>query len=598
MKPLSVTAACVALLLAGCDDLSSSVAAPDTPRAHEPLAIGLVQGGGGQSPRVGERVLVDGVVTGNFVTGLGGFFLQDAVGADDGDPSTADGLFVQYPRDAEPRVRRGDRLLVQGVVTELGRPEASLTALTEASVEVRGRGQAPVVALSAPPASAAEWERYEGMQVEVTVPLTVTGNGELLRYGALHASFGERLFQATELHPPGEAAQRLEADNLRRQLVLDDNRDSENPNRLWFLPAPPDDAQPLRVGSQVRGVRGVLDQRHGAYRLQLTEALGAIEQAPRPAPPAVPGALRVAALNLENLFNGDGRGGGFPTERGARTLRELERQRGKLVAALLPLQADIVALMEVENDGYGPRSSLQRFVDAVNAALGDAGDYAAIPLPAGPGDDAIRVALVYRRGRVVPVGAPVVLDAPPFGPHSRVPLAQAFEAADGGPRFTVAVNHFKSKGGCQEADAANADRGDGQGCWAATRTQSARLLHEWLDTDPAQSGSEHAIIIGDLNSFAQEDALRLLRDRGWRDAFAVAGVRQPYSYVWSGRAGRLDHALVSAGLAPFVSGAAIWAINADESDAFGYARGGAGDQPFRASDHDPLVIGLDFTRKP
>ena len=70
---------------------------------------------------------------------------------------------------------------------------------------------------------------------------------------------------------------------------------------------------------------GIVDQRWGEYRLQLVAPLR-IEPAARPAPPQVPGDVRLAAFNLENLFNGNGRGGGFPTARGARSTEELQRQ--------------------------------------------------------------------------------------------------------------------------------------------------------------------------------------------------------------------------------------------------------------------------------
>src|SRR5690606_1830267 len=126
-------------------------------------------------------------------------------------------------------------------------------------------------------------------------------------------------------------------------------------------------------------------------------------------------------------------------------------------------------------------------------------------------------------------------------------------------------NHFKSKGGCQDADAANADQRDGQACWNAVRVAAATELDQWMKTDPTGSGSDHAIILGDLNAYAQEDPIRHLRGAGWRDVFELRGVKNPYSFVYDGYAGRLDHALASSSLAPHVIGAVEWHINADES---------------------------------
>ena len=55
-------------------------------------------------------------------------------------------------------------------------------------------------------------------------------------------------------------------------------------------------------------------------------------------------------MNVLNYFNGDGLGGGFPTARGAETPFELDRQEAKIVAALAAIDADVVGLMEIEND--------------------------------------------------------------------------------------------------------------------------------------------------------------------------------------------------------------------------------------------------------
>lgn len=590
---------CLALLLTGC---GGSRPAEDAPRDDEPLSIGQVQGSGERSPIQDSLVAVEGVVTGNFVGGLGGLFIQSPIGAEDGDPATSDGLFVEFPRDQQPRPKRGDRVLVHGRVTELGRGDASLTALTDIRLEQRGRGQAATLTLESAPASAADWERFEGMQLEIATSLVVSGNSGLLRFGELVASFDARLAQATELQSPGEAARRLEADNLRRQLIIDDARNSEYPRELWFLPEPLSADAPLRAGSRLHGLRGVLDQRHGQYRLQLTEAIGRVEQAERPAPPTPPAGMRIVGMNVLNLFNGDGRGGGFPTARGAADMIELERQRSKIVQTLVVLQPDIAALMEIENDGFGPRSSLARLVEELNTAIGEGGDYRFVDAGQGPGEDEIRVALIYRTSRAEALGSSRSLETGAFASANRPPLLQGFRPAGGGggPEFAVVAVHLKSKGGCAEADDANQDKGDGQSCWNASRSAAATQLSTWILSDPATIGSQNAVIIGDLNAYSQEDPLRVLRAAGWRDTPSNPS-ELAHSYVFQGRAGRLDHVLVSPSLAPFVSGLVKWHANADESEAFDYARRQRRpewfrEDAYRASDHDPLILGLDFTR--
>ena len=119
---------------------------------------------------------------------------------------------------------------------------------------------------------------------------------------------------------------------------------------------------------------------------------------------------------------------------------------------------------------------------------------------------------------------------------------QAFKRGNG-PAFVVVANHLKSKG-CSEAEGADRDQGDGQGCWNALRVDSAKRLDAWLKKDPTGHGSALKLMVGDFNAYAMEDPVRALRDAGWADAFTVAGAKRPYSYVYNGQSGRLDHALL------------------------------------------------------
>ncbi len=577
------------LLLAGCETPPQDAAAP--PSSAGLQAIGQVQGSGPRSPLEGRQVTVEGIVVANFSKNLGGVFVQSEAG--DGDETTAEGLFVPRQADAEPRLRTGDRVRLTGTVVEQGEGEQTLTALDAASVEVIGRGQATPRVLAQAPATAAGWESLEGELLSITAPLTVTGNDGLARYGELFTSFGGRLYSPTEVAAPGAEAQAVAAGNARLSLRLDDARSGQDPKNLWFIPGDWNDAAPLRTGSVVTGVQGVLDQRFGSHRLQLTEEIGGIEQAPRPAAPTVPGDRRIAGFNVLNLFNGDGQGGGFPTDRGAATPADHARQVAKLVAAVQALDPDLAALMELENDGFGPESSLAQFVDALNAA-GPHADWRFVDAGDGPGSNAIRVGIIYRSSRFEAVGKPATLAEGPFERASRAPLAQAFRAGRG-PVFVVVANHFKSKGGCDNATGGDADSGDGQACFNATRVDSARRLNEWLATNPTGTSPGGALVIGDLNAHAQEDPLRLMYSRGWQDAFALVKAERPYSFVWAGQSARLDHALLDAGLAGRLRGAAEWHANADESDRFDYRRDRDND-PWRASDHDPMLLGLDLAR--
>lgn len=547
------------------------------------VAVGEVQGRGERSPLEGRVATVEGVVSAQFSAGLGGFFLQDA---GDGDPATSDGLFVVSVPGGRNAVAAGDRLRVEGSVVELGMDPGlrTLTAIEPTRVTPLGRGAVQSMVLRAPPP---DWEALEAMQVRVEAPLSVSGSGNLERFGELVASFGGRLWQPTELAAPGSPGyEQLRDDNAIRRLLLDDGSSRRDPGSVGYLAGR---AAP-RAGSVIDTAEGIVDERHASYRLQLTSPLQ-WRPAPRPAAPQVAGSLKVAVFNLQNLFNGDGRGGGFPTARGASSAQAFGEQTARLVAALTALDPDIAALMELENDGYGAESALAQLVAALNAG---GGDWRFVDAGSGPGNDQIRVGMIYRTSRARPVGAPAVLEGGPFERHSRVPLAQAFDVGAGAPLVVVA-NHFKSKG-CGDAAGADADQGDGQGCWNASRLESARRLDAWLKTDPTGTASPLQLVVGDLNAYAQEDPVRALRLAGWVDAFAGPGsdpTRRPYSFVYDGLAGRLDHALLSPALARSLRGATEWHSNADEPAGVGYAAGG-GEGPWRSSDHDPMLLGFDL----
>lgn len=542
--------------------------------AQAATPIGAVQGRDARSPMAGQEATVEGVVT---AIRADGWFVQDG---GDGDPATSDALLVE----GRPAPPVGTRVRVRGTVVEQDAGRGTRTALQAADVAGLGRGRlpGPVVLRAAP----ADWGRYAGMRVRIAAPLTVADTHRLDRNGELAVHFGDRLRAPTDAARPGETARAIAADNARRTLWLDDGSDAESPARIAWLPA----TGAPRTGSRVRGVEGVIDLRHGAVLLLPTTPPRFARPA-TPPPPRVGGDLRVAGFNLENFFNGDGRGGGYPTPRGARTEAEHRVQQARLVAAIRGLRPDIAALMELENDGFGPDSALAQLVDALNAA-GD-GDWRFVATDADQGGDQIRVGLIYRASRVRTVGAAATLTDDLFGSRSRPPLAQSFRAGDG-PVFTVIANHFKSKG-CTEATGDEVDRHDGQGCWNAARTASAHRLAAWLRTDPTHSGSDLALIVGDLNAYTREDPVQALIDAGWRDAFA--GQREtPYSYVFAGQIGRLDHALLSPALAERLAGAAEWHINADEADDRDYRAHPEDRSPRRSSDHDPLVVGLRLRR--
>ena len=78
---------------------------------------------------------------------------------------------------------------------------------------------------------------------------------------------------------------------------------------------------------------------------------------------------------------------------------------------------------------------------------------------------------------------------------------------------------------------------------------------------------------------------------------ASSGTGQQYSYVYRGQSGSLDHALATPALAKNVTGVAAWHINADEPHFLDYNQEYNPQalyqaDPFRSSDHDPVLIGI------
>lgn len=576
--------------------------------------IPQIQGRGASSPLVGINVTTEGVVT--HVTN-NGYFLQDPLG--DGDPLTSDGLFVFNGSAAKPLV--GQRVRVAGTVVEFNtgaagnaltaaNPLTELSNVSAFSVLPGGASIAPTV-LSLP---TDDFERYEGMLVTIPGPVTVSQNFFLGRYGQMTMSVGGRLENPTNRLPPGPEALALAAENARRSFLLDDSTSLQNPNPIPYIGAD----NTVRAGDTVASLTGVLDYGLAtassagiaSYRLQPTVVPAFTRSNPRTqAPEAVGGNLKVASFNVLNFFttftdgrSADGQSGqgcalgdsvAAGNCRGANNEAEFGRQRAKIVEAMAAIDADVLGLIEIQNNGL---VAAQNLVDALNARVGSPA-YAVVPDPAtGTGSDAIKLALIYKPARVARVGG-ALSDTDPV--HNRPPLAQTF-AAPNGERFSVVVNHFKSKG-CGDATGLDLDQGDLQGCFNEQRVQQSQALATFIEGVQTLAGDEDVLVIGDLNAYAKEDPIAVLTGEaglvdeiGRYNAFG-------YSFTFDGSAGRLDHALTTPSLSPQVSGATEWHINTDEPSVLDYnlefkPQDLYAPSAYRSSDHDPVVVGLNLVK--
>lgn len=555
----------------------------DPPEPEEPaiVPIGTVQGTGDRAAYVGRDVTVEGVVTGDFQTGgFDGFFVQDA---GDGDTATSDAVFVYRGGVA---VSPGDRVRVAGRVSEY----RNQTQLSPTSVEVLGSG-GPVTPLdlTLPLVSP---ERHEGMLVRFSDELTIIEYFNFDRYGEI--VYGtSRQHTPTAVVEPGPAAQSLLSVNLANRLVVDDGRTDQNPSPAIH---PNGEAftrdNYFRGGDGVSGITGVLSYVFNAWKVQPTQGATHVPANPRPDVPEVGGDLTVASMNVLNYFTtlrSDD-----PEARGADTVEEFERQQAKIVAALAAMDADVVGLMEIENNG----TAVENLVTALNAHLG-ADTYRAVNTGV-VGSDAIIQALIYKRATVQPVGDWAALD---YGDDlNRPTLLQTFKQVRGPEKVNVAVNHLKSKGSSC-AGVGDPDTGDGSGNCNGTRLAAAERMIEWLASDPTGVGEARTLVIGDLNSYDHEAPIDAFVEAGYTDLEKQFGGEGAYSYVFDGMIGYLDYALANESLAGFVTGSAAWHINADESDLFDYdtTYKGAAEadlwaaDPYRSSDHDPVLVGLTLT---
>jgi predicted extracellular nuclease len=399
--------------------------------------------------------------------------------------------------------------------------------------------------------------------------------------------------------------------NARNMVLLDDGIFT-TPATIPYLAAD----GTVRTGDTVTDLTGVLD--FGAmggggawFKLQPTETPTFTRSNPRTdAPVIAAGNVRVASANVLNFFTtftdgtdylgrtGQGCKLGSSTSkgncRGADNLKEFERQRDKIVNELKAMDADAVGLMEIQNNGD---TAVSYLVDQLNKAIGYTA-YAYVPQPPATGTDAIRVAMIYKPAVLTLVGG-ALSDNDSI--NNRPPMAQTFKAVASGARFSLIVNHLKSKGSCGGAGVGDSDSGDGQSCWNATRVKQAQRLAVFIQQVVAASGDSDVLAVGDFNAHGFEDPINYLTAHGMVNEIErfVRPHGIAYSYVFDAESGYLDHALASTSLDSQVAGVTEWHNNADEPDAIDYNLGDTADDPyvnnaFRASDHDPVIVSLNL----
>ncbi|HEX9638416.1 MAG TPA: endonuclease/exonuclease/phosphatase family protein, partial [Acidobacteriota bacterium] len=570
-----------------------------------PAAIGAIQGTAHRSPRKGSWLFgVEGVVTAvSGARGLEGFWIESE--RPDSDPATSEGLFVAWP--GEP-VTSGQRVALDAYVVEAAASPAELpvTRLLAESLELRpgvtrlepprrlpASDRAPRaidddgLARFEPTRDAIDWwESVEGMRVEVgpgVVSGATTRHGELVLLPDA-APPGPRSAAGGALRGPDDAP-------LERVMV--------SGRLVGGLPA-------LNVGARIeQPLIGVVDYAFSNYKLLLLAPL----ESQAPSAPCTggtalvsdPAHLTIATFNVENLSAAG------PPERFERL--------GRVIAEPLGGPA-LVSLQEIQDDS-GPaddgvvssRATIARLVAGIAAAGGPAYEAVWIDPENGreggqPGGN-IRVALLAdpARARIVRRGTAGPLDAaePVRGadglhlspsPGRVAPSSAAFtlesgegvrrslavELEAGGRPLFVVVNHLSSK---YEDDRDYGAIQPPRRPTGARRLAQAEAIRAWaeqlLELDP----EARLVVLGDLNDYEWSPAVRRLAAPPLENLILRLPEPERTTYVFEGAAQAIDHVIVSPALA---AGAAadILHLNADCAD------------PFRTSDHDPVLVRLGF----
>jgi predicted extracellular nuclease len=551
---------------------------------------------------------VSGIVTARRASG---FFLQDP--APDNDPRTSEGIFVFVPPSPALNVAVGDRVSVNGTVTE-ARPGAnsetnanlSVTQINASSVTTLSSGNAlptPIIIGNGgrrPPANIIEddaqgnaesggafepasdgldfYESLEGMRVQVRDAVAV-GHSLTLRSGA------------REIPVVGDNGRAARIRTPRGGIVI--RPDDFNPERI-FLASELTPLPEMNVGDRFRGaLEGVLDYSFGNYKLIVTRAPGVLRGglSRETTTAARSNQLSVAAFNVENLDPNDD--------------AEKFRRLADIIVRNLK-SPDIVAIEEIQDNNGATNDTVVdasetfgRLISTIRTAGGPAYSFRNIdPVDDQDGGEPggnIRIGFIFRTDRGLrfidrsgggaTTSTTVINEANAprlsFSPgrieptnaafnQSRKPLAGEF--AFNGHRLFVVANHFASKGGDHplfgrfQPPVFQSE---------PKRHQQAQIVNRFVSSILTVDRDAKVIVLGDFNDFEFSTTLKLLTGNVLRNLFETLPQRERYTYVFDGNSQALDHMLVSARLFASLVKFDVVHLNAEFVE--------------QASDHDPSV---------
>lgn len=545
--------------------------------------INEVQGNGSSSPRAGQTVTIEGVVTGiddeigaNFSTTFpedAGVFVQTVPGQEDASAATSEGVFVGFVRGPgnDRSALIGKNVRITGEVKE----KFGLTMISEAvGAEPEILGDSPLPAPVVIDQAAAEaqpvgtdgtrpyYETLENMRV--TLGVGIANSGGTSKFGELFVT-------------PGAAKGRVFRQNPAPSLLaLIDDAGSGDPDNPYVRSAPSTTLVRGNLFAKVENATGPLAFGYTNYDVVVQET-GKPTVTEDPATPAVftlPAAasnqVRVSGFNVENLFPPG-------SELDLHTVTQAEydaKLEGLAVAIRERLRApEVVAVQEVGDSqgAAGGKTSQQVLSDLAS----EIGGYTAYALE---GKDArgIDVGFLVKDGVTVH-GAPrqVAADRLTTGGLScgdtpylfdRPPLALDVTPR-AGTRLTILSNHFASKSSVD-------------GC----RVQQANAVR--TEAEALDAAGKDVLAIGDFNAFEDESPLVEAQVGGTlTNLWNRAPEQERYSFMFQGRLQTLDHALVTDGLAARVDDLRYAHLDNDYAE--------RSELGLHVSDHDPPVVTID-----
>lgn len=472
------------------------------PPTAERLSISAVQGPGDVSPHEGKRVITRGIV---YARRASSFYIQSAPADQDNDDRTSEGLLVFTSSAPPPEAAVGNLVDVEGVVTEF-RPAADLaspplTEITSPTVTLLSQNQ---TLPAATPLADPNWERYEGMRVQVPGAILTSPTGGTLSETTGTSTSNGIFFVSTTAARPF-----LRADGAAWPVLRVDSRGITN------------QSVDLRAGKAVAGLLGPLDFGARHYTIVLERGPAITLEAdipPPPVPASAAGEFTIASLNVQRFF-------------AAQTSFDARVAKLKKFITDTLRSPDILALQEV-----GSPAALDKVAAELTGYL---------PLVASSNDPSgIACAyLVKRATATVTTAFPIedpIHDRQPYRLNVRV----------GSLQFAVLNIHMRSLN--------NAD----DPAIALKRRQQAESINRIARG--IQGENIPYLIVGDFNTVTFDELIGVMsQGLNLTSVSPLLKNGDEYSYVFNGLTQTLDHVLLSPGMRALITRAAYSRTNAD-----------------------------------